>query len=169
MVRLHPDFRQMNQPESPRFYFALPRLLAHWRGGDATRAEKNGGEAWAAHLAIFAISYLYFARFVPACASWWLSALMLVALPFLVCLFWLLMLYLNSLILKLLQSLGFLRSLPIRRGQGVLIVTTTAVMAAALVQSDSFAGEIGALWLIATAMNLIAATILALSNGKPAR
>jgi len=159
----------MNQSESPRFYFALPRLLAHWRGGDASRAEKNGGEAWAANLAIFAISYLYFARFVPARASWWLSGLMFVALAFLVWLFWLLMLYLNSLILKLLHGLGLLRSLPMRRGQGVLIVTTTVAMAAALVQSDSFAGEIGALWLTATAMNLIAAVILALSNGKPAR
>jgi hypothetical protein len=159
----------MNGPDSPRFYFALPRLLAHWRGGDARRAERNGVEACAANLGIFAISYLYFARFVPADAGWWLSGLMLVALAFLVSLFWLLMLYLNSLILKLLHGLGLLRSLPVRRGQGVLIVTTTALMAAALVQTNSFAGEIGALWLTATAMNLIAAAILALSNGKPAR
>ena len=159
----------MNQPASPRFYFALPRLLAKWRGGDATRAEKNSVEAAAAHLAIYAISYIYFARFIPDGTSWWLGGLMFVALAFLVWLFWLLVLYLNSLILKLLNGLGLLRSLPVRRGQGVLIVTITVAMAVALVQSGSFAGEIGTLWLIATAMNLIAAGILALSNGKPAR
>jgi hypothetical protein len=94
---------------------------------------------------------------------------MLATLAFLVSLFWLLMLYLNSLILKMLHGVGLLRSLPVRRGQGVLIVTTTVAMAVALVQGGSFAGEIAALWLTATAMNLIAAAILALSNGKPAR
>ncbi|HEV2806480.1 MAG TPA: hypothetical protein VGW57_16260 [Chthoniobacterales bacterium] len=159
----------MNQPESPRFYFALPRLLAHWRGGSSIRAEKNSAEAWAAHLAIFAITYLYFARFIPDGTSWWSSGLMSVALAFLVWLFWLLMLYLNSLILKLLHGMGLLRSLPVRRGQGILIVATTAAMALALVQNGSFAGEIAALWLTAIAMNLIAAGILAFSNGKAAR
>jgi hypothetical protein len=158
----------MNRSDSPRFYFALPRLLAHWRGGDATRAEKNSLEAGAGHLAIYAISYLYFARFIPEGARWWLSGLMLVALAFLVWLFWLLMLYLNSLILKLLYALVLPRSFPVRRGQGILIVTTTAAMAVALVQNGSFAGELGALWLTAIAMNLIAATILAFTNGKPA-
>jgi CDP-diglyceride synthetase len=159
----------MSQPESPRFYFALPRLLAHWRGGNSTRAEKNSVEAWAGNLAIFGITYLYFARFIPDGTTWWLSGLMFVALAFLVWLFWLLMLYLNSLILKLLRGIGLLRSLPARRGQGILIVATTAAMALALVQNGSFAGEIAALWLTAIAMNLIAAGILAFSNGKAAR
>lgn len=159
----------MNQPESPRFYFALPRLLAKWRGGDASRAEKNTGEAWAANLAIYVISYLYFGSWIPRPATSWLVALMFIALAFLVWLFWLLMLYLNSVILKLLHGLGLLRSLPIRRGQGVLIVTTSVAMAVALVQGGGLGGEMAALWLTATAMNLAAAGILAFSNGKPVR
>jgi hypothetical protein len=153
----------------PRFYFALPRLLAKLRGGDTRRAEKNSAEAWVAHLAIYAISYLYFAGFISDAASWWLRGLLFVALAFLVWLFWLVALYLNSLILQLLRSLGVFRSLPVRRGQSVLLATTTTAMALALVERGSLAGEIGAIWLTATALNLLAAIILAFANGDPAR
>jgi hypothetical protein len=159
--------KQVIQP-TPRFYFALPRLLAKLRGGDTGRAEQNGTEAWFGNAAIYAISYLYFAGFIPQAPRWWQRGMMLVALAFLVWLFWLLVLYLNSLILKLFHSFGFIRSLPMRRGQGVLIATATTVMALALLQRDSFAGEIGAIWLVATAMNLLAALILTLTHGEPA-
>ena len=159
----------MNQPSSPRFYFALPRLLAKFRGGDATRAEKNGAEAWAASLAVYAISYLYFADFIPAALSWWMRALIFVVLAFLVWLFWLLVLYLNSLILKLVHSLGLFRSLPMRRGQSVLVASVATAMAVALAFRNSLVSEVGAIWLIATALNLMAAIILAFHNGEHAR
>jgi hypothetical protein len=159
--------KQVIQP-TPRFYFALPRLLAKLRGGDTGRAEQNGAEAWFGNAAIYAISYLYFAGFIPQVPSWWKRGLILVALAFLIWLFWLLVLYLNSLILKLLHSLGFIGSFPMRRGQGVLIATATTAMAIALLQRGSFAGEVGAIWLVATAMNLLAALILALTHGEPA-
>lgn len=169
MVRLYADLRPMKQPRSPRFYFALTRLLAKMRGGNGARAEQNSVEAWLANLAIYLISYLFFAGYIPEIPTWSLRALILVALVFPVWLFWLLALYLNSLILKLAASLGLLRSLPTRRGQAVLIVMTATAMAFALVERGSFAGEIGALWLVATAMNLVAALILAFTNGEPAR
>ena len=153
---------------TPRFYFALPRLLAKLRGGDAGRAEQNGPEAWFGNAVIYAVSYLYFAGFIPQLLPWWERGLILIALAFLIWLFWLLVLYLNSLILKLLNSLGFIRSLPRRRGQGVLIATATTTMAIALLQRGSFAGEIGTIWLVATAMNLLAALTLALTHGEPA-
>ena len=159
----------MSQTQSPRFYFALPRLIAKFRGGDTARAEKNGSEAWATSLAIYAISYLYFADFVPDTLSWWMRALMFVALAFLVWLFWLLMLFINSLVLKLVHSLGLFRSLPTRRGQSVLLAGATTAMAVALAQRGTFVSEVGAIWLIATALNLVAALILAFNNGDRAR
>jgi hypothetical protein len=158
----------MSERQSPRFYFALPRLLAKMRGGDSARAETNAAEAWFGSLAIYAISYLYFAGFVPGGLRWWMRALFFIALPFLVMLFWLLMLYLNSLILKLLHRVGLFRSLPMRRGQSVLVVTAATAMAVALAQRDSVVSELGATWLIAVAINLMAAVILALGNGDPA-
>lgn len=152
----------MNQP---RFYFALPRLLAKLRGGDATRAEQNSVEALSAHLAIYLISYLYFAGFIPAFAVWPVRLLIFLALAFFVWLFWLIVLYLNSLVLKVIRF----RSLPTRRGQSVLIATVTTAMAVVLLQRGPVSAEIGAIWLTATAMNLAAAAVLALSNGEPAR
>lgn len=159
----------MNEQTSPQFYFALLRLLAKMRGGDPTRAERNAAEAWFGSLAIYGISYLYFATFVPDALSWWLRALFFIALVFLVMLFWLLMLHLNSLILKLLHKVGLFRSFPIRRGQSVLLVAVATAMAVALAQRDSIVSELGAIWLIAVTMNLAAAMILALGNGSPSR
>ena len=159
----------MNQQRSPRFYFALPRLLAKMRGGNPNRAEQNSVEAWWANLAIYLISYLFFAGFIPEISNWGLRALIFVALAFPVWLFWVLVLHANSLILKLGASLGLLRSLPTRRGQAVLIVMTATAMAFTLVMRGSFAAELGAIWLVATAINLAAAVILALTNAEPAR
>ena len=158
----------MNEP-SPQFYFALPRLLAKMRGGNASRAERNAAEAWLGSLAIYTISYLYFAAFVPETWSWWMRAFFFIALAFLVWLFWLVMLYLNSLILKLLHTINLVRSLPMRRGQSILVAATATAMAVALAQRDSIVSELGAIWLIATALNLVAAVILAFSNGDPVR
>ena len=159
----------MKEQQSPQFYFALPRLLAKMRGGDATRAEKNAAEAWFGSLAVYGISYLYFAAFVPDAWIWWWRGLFFIALAFLVMLFWLLVLYLNSLVLKFLQSIGLFRSLPMRRGQSVLLAAAATVMAVALAQRDSIVSELGAIWLIAVTMNLVAAMILALGNGDPSR
>jgi hypothetical protein len=159
----------MTEQQSPRFYFALPRLLAKWRAADAGRAEQNGFEAWFANLAIYLISFLYFAGLIPDFDSWWARGLILVALAVLVCLFWLLVLSLNSLILKLLHSCGLFRALPVRRGQGVLIAAVATAMAVALLNRGPLVSEIGAIWLTATAMNLGAAAILAFNHGDPAR
>lgn len=154
---------------SPRFYFALPRLLAMLRGGDSRRAEMNGVEAWAASIAIFIITCFFFAGLLPDNLVWWLCGLALAVLPFLIWLFWLLALYLNSLILNLLRSAGLFRALPQRRSQGVLIATIATAMALGLLQRNSFGAEIGAIWLTAVAMNLVAALVLAFRNGDRVR
>ena len=159
----------MSKQVSPRFYFALPRLLALLRHGDSRRAERNGAEAWAGNIAIFAVSYLFFAQFIPAHLAWWLAIPALAALSFLVWLFWLVVLALNSLILKSLRASGLFRSLPQRRGQAVLVATLTTAMALRLVQRGSLSGEVGAIWLVAVAMNLGAAIILALRDGNAVR
>jgi hypothetical protein len=159
----------MNEPRPPRFYFALPRLLALLRHGDSSRAEINAGEAWAGSIAIFVVSYLFFAGFVSNSLYPWLAALLFVALPFFVLLFWLLALFANSLILKLLRASGVFQSLPQRRGQAVLVGIATTAMALLMVQGGSVAGEIASIWLVAVALNLAAAVILAFRNGHAAR
>ena len=159
----------MKEPPPPRFYFALPRLLAALRHGDSTRAEMNSAEAFAGSIAIFVISYLFFASLILDHFEGWLATAAAAALPFLVFLFWLAALYLNSLVLELIRRCGLFRSLPQRRGQAVLVCTATTAMALLLMRHRSLGGEIASIWLTAVAMNLAAAVILAIRNGNAVR
>ena len=152
-------------PAQPHFYFALPRLIATMRGADGRRAEKNGTEAWVGNIAIYLINYLFFAQFIPAHLPLWQRALLLVGVVFLVWLFWLLVFYLNSLIIKLLRQLGLFRSIPTRRAQSILLGTWATAMAFALLERGSWIGEVASIWLVAVAMNLAAAAVLAFRHG----
>jgi hypothetical protein len=150
---------------SNKFYFSLFRVIALLRGGDARRAESNGFEAWLVGLMIYAIHYLFFAAlFIPSHLEPWLTALLLVALAFWIWLFWLLLFYLNSVIIKLLRICGLFRTLPIRRAQSILWGISTTAMACVLLKSNPALREVGAIWLVAVAMNLVAALILTFSD-----
>jgi len=135
----------------------------------APASVENAAEAWVGGIGIYAVSYLFFAGCFSEVSNWFLHGLLLIVLAFLVWLFWLVVLYLNSLILKLLHGIGLFHTLPMRRGQSVLVNITALAMALTLIQRGPFVSEIGAIWLTATAMNLAAAAILAFSNGEPTR
>jgi hypothetical protein len=156
----------MSTGEFPRFYFALPRLLALFRGGSSERAEKNAGEAWTASIASYLVSYLFFAQFIPETLGLFSKILSLVLLAFLVWLFWLLALFVNSLMIKLLQACGLFRTIPVRRAQSILVAGAASAMSFQLLQGGGWIAEIAAIWLVAVAMNLAAAAILALRNGN---
>lgn len=158
-----------SHPLPLRFYFALPRLLAMLRGGDPRRGEQNSVEAWVVGVASYLVSYLFFAGLIPETLDLWFKAMLLVVLAFATWLFWLLALSINALVLKLLHRCGLFRTLPARRGQSVLVGTTTTAMAIALLQRGGVTGEMGALWLTAVVMNLIAAAILAFRHGESGR
>ena len=170
MVRFRSNFCAMNQSEAdlsiPRFYFALPRLMARWRGGDSSRAEQNPAEAWIAGLAVYAVSYLFFFQLTPAGLRWWQAVPLWIVLAFLVWLFWLLVLYLDSLVIRFGRLIGLFRTIPDRRAQSILIGTTTTGMACALIGHGSWISEIGVIWIISVVMNMAAAALLALGNGS---
>jgi hypothetical protein len=151
--------------KSNRFYFSLFRAIALLRGGDTRRAESNGFEAWLVGLMIYSIHYLFFATlFAPFHLEPLMSTLLLVALAFWIWLFWLLLLFLNSVIIKLLNLCGLFRTLPIRRAQSILWGITTTAMACVLLERNPALRELGAIWLVAVAMNLVAALILTFSD-----
>lgn len=152
-------------PGRPHFYFALPRLIAMMRGANAARAESNGTEAWVGSLAIYLINYLFFAQFIPADLRFWQNALLLAGLLFLVWFFWLVLLYFNSLVIRLLRLAGLFRSIPIRRAQSILLGTWATAMALNLLDRGSWIGEVASIWLVAVAMNLAAAAVLAFRHG----
>jgi hypothetical protein len=165
MVCFHSDFSRAMNDTGPQFYFSLLRLMAMLRGGDARRAENNGAEAWLGGLGIYLVSYLFFVQFIPGGLRFWQAGLLLAGLAFLVWLFWLVVLYLNSLIIKFLRLCGVFRTIPVRRAQSILLATTATAMALSLLQRGSWITEAGAIWLVAVAMNLAAAAILAFRNG----
>lgn len=152
-------------PGRPQFYFALPRLIAMMRGANPARAENNGTEAWVGSVAIYLINYLFCAQFIPADLPLWQRALSLAALLFLVWLSSLLVLYFNSLLIKLLHLGGFFGSIPTRRAQSILLGTWATAMALHLLNRGSWIGEVASIWLVAVAMNLVAAAILAFRHG----
>ena len=157
----------MNMSDQPRphFYFSLLRLMAMLRGGDPTRVEKNGTEAWVASVAIYLINFLFFAQFVPVTLNILWTALSLIALAFFVWLFWLLVLYFNSLVIKFLRLFGFLQSIPTRRAQSVLLGISATAMALEMARRGSWMGEIAAIWMVAVGMNLAAALVLVFRDG----
>jgi hypothetical protein len=153
------------EPGQPHFYFALPRLIATMRGANGRRAEKNGTEAWVGNMAIYLINYLFFAQFIPPHLPLWQRAFLLVGVLFWVWLFWLLLLYLNSLVIEVLRQVGVFRTIPIRRAQSILLGTSATAMAFDLIDRGSWIGEVASIWLVAVAMNLAAAAVLAFRHG----
>jgi hypothetical protein len=134
-------------------------------GGDARRAETNATEAWTAGLLFYLVSYVFFAAQLVSCGlAPWLTALSLAALLFFVWLFGLVLLYINSLIIKLLHLCGLFLTLPSRRAQSVLLGISTTAMAGALLFHGSWMRGIGLFWLLAVAANLASALVLALSH-----
>jgi hypothetical protein len=156
----------MNQNRKREFYFPLFRLIAMLRGGSTARAESNAVEARLAGLMVYLIHYLFFATlFLPSNFEPWQTVLFLVALAFCVWLFWLLLLYLNSVIIRLLHLCGLFCAIPTRRLQSILWGILTTAMAWTLLKSSPAPREAGAIWLVAVALNMAAAVVLAFSDG----
>ena len=151
---------------APQFYFSLPRFIALLRGGDTRRSERNAVEAWLAGLIMYLVHYLFFRHFLPPDLAPWLSALLLIFLAFWVWLFWLLLLYLNSVIIQLLRLGGLFRTVATRHVQSILWGVVTTAMACELLKDSPWVREIGAIWLVAVAMNLASAVVLAFSNAS---
>jgi hypothetical protein len=155
----------MNKIDKRQFYFSLLRVITMLHGGDARRTESNGLEALVIGLTIYSIHYLFFAtRFIPSNLEPWLTALLLVALAFWIWLFWLLLLYINSVIIKVLHVGGLFRAIPTRRAQSILWGISTTAMACTLLKSSPSLREFAAIWLVTVAMNLASAAVLAFSD-----
>ena len=152
----------MNQPEvnpQPRYYFALPRLLASQFGGNSERTESNWWEAnlvgGLAHL----IWYVFACEILLVRLRLWEKLILLVPLAFLVWVCWLIALYLDSVLIRCLRLFGFLRELTNARAQSVLLGLITTAFACQLVASGSRLGVLGLIWVAAVSLNLLAAAV----------
>ncbi|MDQ6624328.1 MAG: hypothetical protein M3Y86_12705 [Verrucomicrobiota bacterium] len=160
----------MPNPEpatAPQFFFALPRLIASWRGGDAGRSEKNAVESNAVGALVHLVVYAFAFHLCLTSRPWWLQLLAAVPLAFLVWIFWLNLFYANALLLRLLRSAGLMRELPQSRAQGILIGILATAFAGALLTARDWTRVVAVLFLVLVLLNFLAALILARHALRP--
>ena len=147
------------------FYFPFPRLLAKWSGRETVRSERNWLEAISVGILVHLVAYAFaFERFLLSSTLTW-QLLLFIPLAFLVWVFWMIVLYLNSLLIKLLRAGGLLGMMPDRGAQGLIICTMNTGFAWQLVRAESWPRVVGLLWMAAVALNLLAALLLAVTHG----
>jgi hypothetical protein len=170
MVCFRRHFRRRQKMNAPRrdcgFYFALPRLWAKCRGGNAARDESNWLEMNVAGLFFHLIAYVFAFHLLASGLTFAQQILLLIPLAFLVWFFWLLLFYLDSLCIKLLRALGFMRRLSDGRAQTILIGVVMICFAISLASESGVWRAIGILGLGIFALNLLAAAILALASSN---
>lgn len=152
-----------------RLYFALPRLLRGVAGGSTARAELNRWEGHVPGWLIFLISYVFFARFVAGGRALWLQIVAGVLLAFAVAIFWLMVLHVNSVIVKAARALRLPATIANTRAQSVLIGALTSAFAVGLLRDGLIGRCLAALWLVAVACNLLAAAVLPFFNATSSR
>lgn len=158
----------MQVPENnpPRFYFALPRFVAFCGGRNSGRIENNWIEANIVGGAVFLISYLSALRALAAGLPMWGWIALLLPTLALVYLGWILQFYFHSVLIRLLRAAGLMRHLSQSRAQTIFIGAIITGLAWLLLQNAGWSRLIGAIWLGAVLMNLLAATILGLAGRK---
>jgi hypothetical protein len=153
---------------SVEFYFSLPRLLARWTGRGVDRTERNWLEANLVGSLVHLVAYGYAFHLLLADARLRQQLFLFIPLAFLVWIWWLIVLYLNSLIIKFLRACGLMKTMLDRRGQSLLICVMTTIFALQLLRAGSWLSLIGGLWIAAVMLNLLAALVLAVSDTRHA-
>ena len=152
----------MTPNESNGYYFALPRLGGKFLGKNTRRSEGSWAEAHIVGVAVYLISYLFAAHLLLASLPKWALVPALFGLLFAMWIFWLIVLYLNSLVVKLCWAWGLFTDLSGNRIQSVLVGILTSIFAAELMTSGSWLRWLGAGWIVAVALNLGAMFVLAI-------
>ena len=147
------------------FYFSLPRIVAMLFGGNPQRSESNGFEAVLVGVWVYLIHLLYFAiKFIPHLPTRFLAPLLLIVIAIAIWPFWLLVLYLNALLIKLLRHFGLFQTIPNRRAQNILFGIYTTLMAGSVFAVHPWLWQLSAAWLLAVVLNLIAGLVLSYSD-----
>lgn len=146
----------MRKTERTGFYFALPRLCC----GLSARTERNWPEAMAAGALVYLVGYFFAHQFFLGNATGARQVFWALPLAFLVWVGWLLVLYFNSLAIRFLRALGFLRTMPDRHAQSLLIGILITFCSWRLLAGGTWREWIGILWMAALALNLLAALLL---------
>jgi hypothetical protein len=148
------------------FYFALPRLLNRMRGGSDKISESNAVEAYFGSIVAFMVSFLFARQLFAGRCTGWQVITAVILLIFAVSIFWLLVFYINSLVIKILRIGGIFRKMANRHAQDILIEVLVAVFAYELAISVSWTRWIGIFCLLLLGTNLAAALLLVLYRSR---
>ena len=152
--------------QKSEYYFALPFLFARARGESVERTERNGFEArfvgGAVHLVVYLFAFQHLLLRLPA----WEQILLALPLAVLVWLGWLLLLYLDSLVIKIFRAIGLMRTISDGRAQSLLVLSVATLCACDLIATGAWLRFPGYFWLGAVALNSLAALFLSLGKAE---
>ena len=129
----------MREVSAPGFFFALPRLLS----GARRRTEKSWIEANLVGVFVHLLAYLYAHQIFLGNSTVTQQLLWAIPLAFLVWIWWMLVLYLNSLGIKFLRALGLIRTLPDRYAQSFMIEIVVTLFACDLAITATWRPPVG--------------------------
>ena len=132
------------------------------RGGTDKVSESNAAESYLGSIGIFIITFVFGLQLFAERFSGWSVIAFDLVLVFAVWIFWLIVFYINSLIVKLLRACGLFRGTPNRRAQDIFIAIVLAAMAYRLSILHGWLGWIGWPCLCALGANFLAAILLKL-------
>ncbi len=148
------------------FYFSLPRLLSKVTGRGSDFSEGGFFETCLGSVVVLLIPYFFLVDLVMNHGGRWMAFGTGVALLFAIWIFWLVVLYLNWVMIQVLHGLGFFRGVTERYLQDILAGLIITFFASELSILNSWVRWIGILWFIILAMNLAAALALALTDTR---
>ncbi len=164
MVFFSPDFPEAMNDPAPRqigYAFALPRLAARLAGRKPRRAEFSGGEAYGLGLLVFGISCVFVARLLPVVRPVALQGIVLFLLPFAIWIGFLILYYLNSLVVALLRRLRLYRASTNNPVQHFVIMSLTTGIAVYFLRDEcTWVKSLGVFWLALLGANLFSIVVL---------
>jgi hypothetical protein len=148
------------------YYFALPRLLNRIRGGSDKISESNAAEAYFGSIVALVVSFLFARQLFGGPRPVGQAIAIGSLLFFAVSIFWLLVFYVNSLVIKILRTGGIFRKMANRHAQDILIEIIVGVLAYELSIFVSWTRWLGIFCLLLLGANVVAALLLFLDRAR---
>ena len=139
------------------YAFALSRLVARLAGRKARRAEFSSTEAYGLGILVFAIGFVFVARaLLPIVRPFALYLLVLFFLPFAIWIAFLLLYYLNSLVIAVFRRLGLYAAATNNPFQHIVIMSLTTLFALHFLHAErDWVKSLGVFWLGLLSLNLL--------------
>ncbi|CAN5481214.1 hypothetical protein BH20VER3_BH20VER3_21310 [soil metagenome] len=154
--------------EEVGYKFALPRLIARIGGRPVPRSELCRWEIYGLGFLVFGLNGIFAGRaFLPLVRSFPARILFLCLLPFALWIAFLLLYYVDALVVAGLRRLGLYHAITNKPFQSLVIMVLTTGLAAILIRDETgWMRSLGALWCGLLLLNLLAFVTLKILGEK---